>query len=182
MIRKLTVRMKSTAKGTPAVKMESTFKVASICGMMLLLMACVLASLAGEAQAQKILSTNVKARLIQAKEEGPEKVDPALADIERKLKSVFKYKQYEQLSNQQGGVSAGSTLKFRFLDDLVLECTFLGGAHGQLELALRWTRRIPKERPIEYFNMRKMLKQGESLVLGGPSSNGGVLLLAVTAQ
>jgi|GEM_PF-984143 len=170
MIRKLTVQM------------ESAFKVASVRGTRVFLIACFFAALAAEAQAQRILGTNVTARLIQAKEEGPEKVDPALADIESKLKSVFKYKQYEQLSNQQGSVSAGSTLKFRFPDNLVLECTFLGGAHGQLELALRWTRRVPKERPIEYFNMRKMLKQGESLVLGGPPSNGGVLLLAVTAQ
>ena len=143
---------------------------------------CVVLTAAGLAQAQRVLSTNVTARLIQAKEEGPEKVDPALADIEGKLKSVFKYKQYEQLSSQQGSVSTGSTLKFKFPDNLVLESTFLGGSHGKLELSLRWTRRIPKQRPVEYFNMRKLLEQGESLVLGGPSSNGGVLLLAVTAK
>ena len=142
-----------------------------------------LLTLAGAAHAQRVQSTSITARLIQAKAEGPVKIDPALADIEKKLKrSAFKYQQYELISKQGGAISAGATLKLRFPDNMVLEATFLGGTRDQLEFSLRWTRRIPKQRPLEYFNMRKKFKEGEVLVMAGPKSDGGVLLLAVTAQ
>lgn len=150
--------------------------------VMILALAALVVAVGSSAETKRILSTNITARLIQAKEEGPEKMDPALADIESKLKSVFKYKQYEQLSSQKGSVSAGSTLKMKFPDNLVLESTFLGGNKDQRELSLRWTRRIPKQRPVEYFYTRVRIKQGEAFVMAGPKSNGGVLLLSVTAD
>jgi len=137
----------------------------------------------GVARGQRITGVNVSARLIQAKKEGPEKVDPALADIEKKLKSTpFKYKQYELVSKQGGFISVGKTLKGKFPKNMVLESTMLGGADGQVQMNLRWTLRKPKERPLEYFNTRVRISQGETFVMAGPKSNGGVLLLAVTVQ
>lgn len=138
--------------------------------------------LAGTAEAQRILNANITARLIQAKEEAPEELDPALADIESKLKSFFKYKQYKQLASETGLAASGATWKARFPGNLVLEATFLGANEGQMEWKLRWTLRRPEERPLEYFNTRVKIMQGETFVMAGPPSDGGVLLLAVTTE
>jgi hypothetical protein len=133
--------------------------------------------------AQRQLVGTVKVRLIQATAEGEEKTDPALADIEEQLHGVFKYKNYTLLDQGTGLLSAGKTLRLKMAKSNTLHATLNHVTKGYVDLHLRWTQKESEEAEEKVpFNTKVKIQEGKTMLLGGPKSDGGVLILAVTAK
>jgi hypothetical protein len=123
----------------------------------------------------------ISARLIQASENDPEKVDPALSDIESRLKNTFKYKQYVLLSRSQGEVTKEKPLKLNLGSGLTLEVTLISEERDKSEVSIRWSRSSSRGQE-DLMRFTRVLSPGDIQILGGPKSDGGVLILAIKAE
>jgi len=136
----------------------------------------------GPAQEQSPPTASVTARLIEAREEGPEKTDAALSDIEKKLKRSFNYKQFLLVGKGGKTIKQKEPARIALPKGMALETELLGISDGRIQLSLKWTRKEGKSTKT-LFNTTVRLQPNHAVVLGGPSANGGgVLILAVTAR
>lgn len=138
---------------------------------------------AGMSYAQRPMTASVQVRLIEAKNEEPERLDPSLSDIERKLRSFLRYKQYELIGSGGGLLSSGKSAQIRLPRNMSVQTTLLGVDNQMVVLSVRWVRQEPGRMQEElFFNTQLRIRQGETMVFGGPPSDGGVLMLAVSAR
>lgn len=128
----------------------------------------------GNAMARNRYSTDV--RIIRAST-GPAYVDPALADLGRELKSVFKYTEYRLIQqkrmdlqqNQDGRVSLPGGRA------LIVRPTGVQGSRLTYNIQIR-----KKQKSL--FQTQVLLKNNHSITIGGPRVKKGVLLINISGS
>ncbi|MBI4327310.1 MAG: hypothetical protein HY674_18910 [Chloroflexi bacterium] len=138
-----------------------------LCGLMVLA--------AGLAQATACAGEmKLEAKLIWGTD-GPKPDDPKLKDLapalKEKLKGVFKWKNYFEVSHQSFAVWEGVSKKVRMSAKCVIEVQNLGGSIVEVKLFGEGDLVVKKKEP---------LKPGKSLILAGPSKDDTAWFVALT--
>jgi len=126
----------------------------------------------------------VATSILAMKEETRQELDPQLVELRDKLEKLFRYGGYMVVDEAQRTGAFEKELEFGLPENLVLRVTpKKGKARGGIDLIAKIVRIVPgkkkkKEEKIVLETELK-LKEGGTVLLGGPSLEDGVLILAL---
>ncbi len=143
--------------------------------------------------------TSIVASMSQGEGEAADEeavVDPKLSGYAEKLRSLFAYERYSFVGSSRAGVAFGGVCSFQLPERFALEVEperFEPEARGRIEMLVTLFQEAPSrrgdgaprrevpEREI-VLRTRIRLKSGGTVLLGGPSVEDGVLILALSAR
>jgi hypothetical protein len=121
-------------------------------------------------------------------------LDPRLASFSKNLRSLFAYQKYTFIDKKRLAVEPGSAVPFRLPEHFSLEVAPdrpEPGAADMIQMTITLYRDTPQralrggERPLErevVLRTKIRLKNGGTVLLGGPPIRTGVLLMALSAR
>lgn len=167
------------------------------CSILLLAMLAVSTSVASPREIQvDVTSIAAATRPVSASERGKATVelDPRLGSFSKNLRALFAYDSYTFLNKDRDAVEFGAAAVFNLPDHLFIEVApeQLGrDGSDMIEMLVTLFREEPRgeggrerrtpEREV-ILRTKIRLKNGGTVLLGGPPINGGVLVLALTAR
>ena len=143
--------------------------------------------------------TSIVASMSQGENEVADKkpvVDPKLSGYAEKLRSLFAYERYSFIGSSRAGAAFGGVCSFQLPERFALEVEperFEPEGRGRIEMLVTLFQEVPSrsrdgaarrgapEREI-VLRTRIRLKSGGTVLLGGPSVEDGVLILALSAR
>ncbi len=140
--------------------------------------------------------TSIAAATRPAEERGgaPVELDPRLSPFSKNLKSLFAYDRYSFLSNDRSAVGFGKSRTFRLPEHFSLEVApeqIDPGSGDMIEMMVTLFLEKPRsaegrgrgtpEREV-VLRTKIRLKNGGTVLLGGPPIKAGVLVLALSAR
>jgi len=105
-------------------------------------------------------------------------VDSRLGGLAEDLKKTFRYSMYQLLDAPKGSAALKETWRTPLPDNRSLEITPTGAQEGQYSLAVRVLLADGKT-PV---NTVVRLRRGSTVLVGGPSHQKGVLIIAISAS
>ncbi len=139
-----------------------------------------LLAFAGKAEAKAKELVIVEVRVIKGAVHGAPFMDPALLPLKKDLQSGLPFRRFELLENHHTMMKAGEQVSIQFPGPKKSDKRFLvvkargpqkGGMIG-FELTIKALK----------FKTRVAVKDGGTLVVGGPNTDGGKILFAITAR
>lgn len=130
----------------------------------------------------------VATSILAVKEETRQELDPELIALREKLEELFKYRGYVVVDKAERSGEYETELEFGLPENLVLRVTpKRGDREGRINLVAKLVRVVPskkKGKKIEksVLETELKLKEGGTVLLGGPSLEDGVLILALEAN
>jgi hypothetical protein len=121
-------------------------------------------------------------------------LDPRLEPYSRNLRSLFAYQRYTFISKNKIAIEPGEALPFQLPEHFSLEVAPEKSTHGDtgmIEMTITLYRDAPQPvgRPVRDEPEREVvlrtkirLKNGGTVLLGGPPIRAGVLLMALSAR
>ena len=165
------------------------------CSIVLLAMLAVSTSVASPREIQvDVTSIAAATRPVSASERGEATVelDPRLGAFSKNLRALFAYDSYTFLNKDRDAVEFGAATVFNLPDHLFIEVApeQLGrDGSNMIEMVVTLFREEPRreggrETPKREVVLRTKirLKNGGTVLLGGPPIRGGVLVLALSAR
>jgi len=128
------------------------------------------------ADAVETIISNI--RVIHATSDAPSDapyIDSGLKDLASQLQSVFKYTSYRLLDSHEMAIANTTTGTLSLPGGRVLEIVY-GGMSGD---RIKFTIRILKN-SVQVFTTQILLKNGNSVTIGGPDFNNGYLLFNIS--
>jgi hypothetical protein len=141
-----------------------------------------------EASAEDRRVTVVATSILAVKEETRQELDPELAALREMLEELFKYGGYVVVDKAERTGDFETELEFGLPDNLVLRVKpRRGDAEGRIDLVAKLVRVTPskklgKQEEKSVLETELKLKEGGTVLLGGPSLEDGVLILALEAH
>lgn len=105
-------------------------------------------------------------------------VDSRLGGLAENLKKTFRYSMYQLLDAPKGSAGLNETWRTALPDNRALEITPTGAQDGQYSLTVRVLLADGKV-PV---NTVVRLRRGSTVLVGGPSHQKGVLIIAISAS
>lgn len=105
-------------------------------------------------------------------------VDGRLGALAENLKKTFRYSMYQLLDAPKGSAGLNEVWRTALPDNRSLEITATGVQDGQVSLAVRVLLADGKV-PV---NTVVRLRRGSTVLVGGPSHQNGVLIIAISAS
>ena len=130
--------------------------------------------LSAEATARNRYNTHV--RIIRAST-GPAYVDPALTDLSREVKSVFRYTEYRLVQQQRMDLRQNQDGRISLPGGRALVVRPTGVQGNRLTYKIQI---LKKQRPL--FQTQVLLKNNHSITIGGPRVKKGVLLINISGS
>ena len=165
------------------------------CSIVLLAMLAVSASVASPREIQvEVTSIAAATRPVSERGKVAAELDPRLGSYSKNLLALFAYDSYAFLNKDLDVVEFGDATIFNLPDHLYIEVApeQLGrDGSNMIEMMVTLFREEPREKgergrrtPEREIILRTKirLKNGGTVLLGGPSIRGGVLVLALTAR
>ena len=165
------------------------------CSIVLLVMLAVPAADASPREIRvEVISITAATRPASERGEAPVELDPRLGAFSKNLRSLFAYDSYTFLSKDSADVKFGAATVFRLPEHFSIEVApeQLGrDGSDMIEMLVTLFREKPRkergqgrETPEREVVLRTKirLKNGGTVLLGGPPIRGGVLVLALTAR
>ncbi len=121
--------------------------------------------------AQTVYNTQIK--VIQAAT-GSSHIDPGIKNLVREIKSVFKYTDYRLIKNKKMALRKNQTGKIALPGNRTLAVTPVDMDGNRITYKIR----IDKKQ-AQVFQTRVLLKNHNSITIGGPQYKKGVLLLNI---
>jgi len=118
----------------------------------------------------------LKVQVIYAANE-PGGVDSRLGSLAGELQKTFRYSKYELLDSPQGSAPLNQAWRTALPGDRSLEITPTAIQDGEYTLSVR----VQASGGQSLVNTRVKLKAGRSVLVGGPTHQKGVLIIAITA-
>ena len=130
----------------------------------------------------------------ERREDAEVELDPRLAPYSKKLRSLFAYEKYTFISRTGIAIEPGSSLPFQLPEHFSLEVApeqFKPGGANMIEMMITLFRDVPqrsgrggrREPDREVVLRTKIrLKNGGTVLLGGPPIRSGVLVMALSAR
>jgi len=118
----------------------------------------------------------LKVQVIYAANE-PGGVDSRLGTLAAELEKTFRYSKYELLDSPQGSAPLNQSWRTSLPGDRSLEITPTAIQDGEYTLSVR----VQASSGQALVNTRIKLKAGRSVLVGGPTHQKGVLIIAITA-
>jgi hypothetical protein len=134
------------------------------------------------------------AAAMRAESDGAVELDPRLAPLSRKLRALFAYQRYTFLESARMSADFGGACPFQLPEHFTLEVIperFERGGSGMIAMVVTLFREVPNHsrgrgrgQPEREVILRTQirLKNGGTVLLGGPPIRGGVLLMALSAH
>lgn len=107
----------------------------------------------------------------------PGGVDGRLGNLAAELQRTFRYSKYELLDSPQGSPALNESWQATLPGDRRLEITPTAMQGGQYSLTVR----VLSSSGQAVVNTRVRLRSGATVLVGGPSHQKGVLIIAITA-
>jgi len=107
----------------------------------------------------------------------PGGVDARLGGLAAELQRTFRYSKYELLDSPQGSPALNQSWQANLPGDRRLEITPTAMQGGQYSLTVR----VLSSSGQAVVNTRVRLRSGATVLVGGPSHQKGVLIIAITA-
>jgi hypothetical protein len=132
--------------------------------------------------------TVVVTSILAVKEETRQELDPELMRLREMLAELFKYGGYVVVDKAERTGMFESELEFGLPENLVLRVEpKRGKEEGRIDLVARLVRVMPSKKRGEkneksVLETELKLKEGGTVLLGGPSLEDGVLILALEAH
>ncbi len=104
-------------------------------------------------------------------------IDPALAEIRGKLRSMFNYTSYRMVDRKRRSLSVGETGEFELPDQRSMRATPLPARGDKVRLFIRIS-----EGPRNLLTTTLGLRRGGMVLVGGPPHQSGVLILIISAE
>jgi hypothetical protein len=105
-------------------------------------------------------------------------VDSRLGALAAELQKTFRYSKYELLDSPQGSAPLNQGWRTALPGDRLLEITPTAIQDGEYTIAIR----VQASGGQALVNTRIKLKAGRSVLVGGPTHQKGVLIIAITAD
>jgi hypothetical protein len=105
-------------------------------------------------------------------------VDSRLGTLAAELQKTFRYSKYELLDSPQGSAPLNQGWRTALPGDRVLEITPTAISDGEYTIAIR----VQAAGGQALVNTQIKLKAGRSVLVGGPTHQKGVLIIAITAD
>lgn len=121
--------------------------------------------------AQTVYTTQVK--VIHAAE-GSSHIDPGIRNLVQEIKSVFKYTDYRLIKNKKLALGKNQTGTITLPGNRILAVTPVDMADNRITYQIRIEK---NQAPV--FQTRVLLKNHNSITIGGPQYKRGVLLLNI---
>lgn len=118
----------------------------------------------------------LKVQVIYAANE-PGGVDGRLGTLAAELQKTFRYSKYELLDSPQGSAPLNQGWRTALPGDRLLEITPTAIKDGEYTLTVR----VQTSGGQAMVNTRVKLKAGRTVLVGGPTHQKGVLIIAITA-
>jgi len=130
----------------------------------------------------------------RADAEGEIEIDPQLSGLRKKLRSLFAYSHYAFLGRSSSQTKIGEVCVTQLPERFVLEVEpqVAKGGEGLIEMTVALIRDVPtagrptpgRQRPEREIVLRTRirLESGGTVLLGGPPTAAGVLILALSAR
>jgi len=170
--------------------MQTTVKVL-ITALLLMLCAPALAAAAQEVSVE-VTSISAAVRPQEQREDGAVELDPRLAPISKSLKSLFAYDSYTFLSKERSNIEFDGSRVFRLPEHFAIEITPerpKRESGDMIGMKVTLFREEPKRSGRQQEPEREIvlrteirLKNGGTVLLGGPPIRNGVLVLALSAK
>jgi hypothetical protein len=106
----------------------------------------------------------------------PGGVDSRLGNLAAELQKTFRYSKYELLDSPQGSPALNQSWQANLPGDRRLEITPTAIQGGQYSLTVR----VLSSSGQAVVNTRVRLRSGATVLVGGPSHQKGVLIMAIT--
>lgn len=126
--------------------------------------------------------------------EGRVDLDPRLTPLSKKLRALFAYQRYTFLDSARTSADFGDACPFQLPEHFTLEVIperFERGGSGMIAMVVTLFREVPtrergrgRREPQREVILRTQirLKNGGTVLLGGPPIRGGILLMALSAR
>lgn len=121
-------------------------------------------------------TVSLRVQVIYAANE-PGGVDARLGGLAAELQRTFRYSKYELLDSPQGSPAINQNWQAGLPGDRRLEITPTAMQGGQYSLTVR----VLSSGGQAMVNTRVRLRSGATVLVGGPSHQKGVLIIAITA-
>ncbi len=142
--------------------------------LIILLVACsMVVAFAGPASSSSIVS-NI--RVLHASS-GPEHLDPGIRDLEKELRSVFRYTSYRLLQEKRLNLDFHTKGRVPLPGNRVLEVLPIGSREERIRFRIS----ISKEGK-KVFGTQILLRNGSSITIGGPKLKDGFLLFNISGD
>jgi len=165
------------------------------CSITLFLMLALTASAASPREIiVEVTSIAAATRPAEERSEAPVELDPRLAPFSKNLKSLFAYDVYTFIDKGRSGIELGKAGVFRLPEHFSIEVApeqIRPGGADMIEMLVTLFREKPRrggegasrtEAREVVLRTKIRLKNGGTVLLGGPPIKGGVLVLALSAR
>ena len=132
--------------------------------------------LLGAVSSEAANTVSVEVGSVYASNEGSS-MDTALGTIRGKLQSMFNYTSYRMLDRKRRSLAVGETGEFELPGRRTMRATPLSTEGSKVRLSIQIS-----DGPKNLLTTTLGLSRGGMVLVGGPSHQGGVLILIISAE